>query len=53
MEGAVRSGYLAAENVLRHLGRPEAIVQPDLPVSPLSRLLLRLGKTTSAASAGS
>ena len=24
MEGAVRSGYLAAENVLRHLGRPEA-----------------------------
>lgn len=52
MEGAVRSGYLAAENVLRHLGRPEAIVQPDLPVSPLSRLLLRLGKPRIAAAAG-
>lgn len=40
MEGAVRSGYLAAENVLRHLGRREALVQPDLPVSLLSRLTL-------------
>jgi squalene-associated FAD-dependent desaturase len=44
MEGAVRSGYLAAENVLRHLGRPAAIVQPDLPVSPLARLFFGLGK---------
>jgi phytoene dehydrogenase-like protein len=40
MEGAVRSGYLAAENVLRQLGRSERIVQPDLPVARLSRLLL-------------
>jgi squalene-associated FAD-dependent desaturase len=40
MEGAVRSGYLAAENVLRQLGRSERLVQPDLPVSRLSRILL-------------
>ena len=31
MESAVRSGYLAAESVLKHLGRPERIVVPDLP----------------------
>lgn len=30
MEGAIRSGYLAAEVLLRRLGRPEALVQPDL-----------------------
>jgi len=42
MEGAVRSGYRAAENILTQLGRPEPILQPDLPVSLLSRLLLRL-----------
>ncbi len=30
MEGAVRSGYLAAEAVLASHGRPETIVQPDL-----------------------
>lgn len=43
MEGAVRSGYLAAENVLRHLGRPDRVVQPNLPVAFLSRLLFGLG----------
>ena len=42
MEGAVRSGYLAAENVLRHLGREVQLLQPDLPPSLLSRLLLGL-----------
>jgi len=31
MEGAVRSGYLAAEGVLAKLGRSEKIVVPDLP----------------------
>jgi squalene-associated FAD-dependent desaturase len=31
MESAVRSGYLAAEQVLVKLGRPERIVVPDLP----------------------
>lgn len=40
MEGAVRSGYLAAANVLRRQGRNEAVVQPDLPVARLSRWLM-------------
>ena len=40
MEGAVRSGYLAASNVLSHLGRPDPVIRPDLPVSWLSRWLL-------------
>ncbi len=40
MEGAVRSGYLAAENVARHLGEAKRFVQPDLPVSWLARVLL-------------
>jgi squalene-associated FAD-dependent desaturase len=30
MEGAVRSGYLAAEALLQRLGRPETLVQADL-----------------------
>jgi len=42
MEGAVRSGYLAAENVLANLDRPERLVQPDLPKTLLSKLLLGL-----------
>jgi uncharacterized protein with NAD-binding domain and iron-sulfur cluster len=50
MEGAVRSGFLAAENVLRQLGRAERIVQPDLPVAPLARLLMRIGSRDSLAS---
>lgn len=40
MEGAVRSGYLAAENILRRLGRAEPVVQPDLSVATLSRWLM-------------
>ena len=40
MEGAVRSGYLAAANVLARLGRGEPVVQPDLPVGFLPRLLM-------------
>ncbi|HEV8069484.1 MAG TPA: hydroxysqualene dehydroxylase HpnE [Planctomycetaceae bacterium] len=43
MEGAVRSGFLAAQNVLRHLGRPDTVVQPDLPVAFLARLLMGVG----------
>ena len=31
MEGAVRSGFLAAENVLTKFGRPAKWLQPDLP----------------------
>ena len=30
MEGAVRSGYLAAEELLRRRGTPERLLQPDL-----------------------
>lgn len=30
MEGAVRSGYLAAEVILARAGRPERVLQPDL-----------------------
>jgi squalene-associated FAD-dependent desaturase len=30
MEGAVRSGYLAAEAVLRSAGTPQSFIQPDL-----------------------
>lgn len=30
MEGAVRSGYVAAEALLASVGRPERLVQPDL-----------------------
>ncbi|MBX9792439.1 MAG: hydroxysqualene dehydroxylase HpnE [Pirellulales bacterium] len=39
MEGAVRSGYLAAECVLAAAGRPQKLLVPDLPRSLLSRLL--------------
>jgi squalene-associated FAD-dependent desaturase len=38
MEGAVRSGYLAAEAALAALGRPQKFVQPDLPFEGLSRI---------------
>ena len=39
MEGAVRSGYLAAEAVLRSAGAPAKFLQPDLPLDRLVRLL--------------
>jgi len=38
MEGAVRSGYLAAEAVLRSASSPQKFLQPDLPVTGLSGL---------------
>jgi squalene-associated FAD-dependent desaturase len=38
MEGAVRSGYLAAEALLAGFGRPQTILQPDLPFEGFSRL---------------
>lgn len=40
MEGAVRSGYLAAANVLARIGRPDAVLRSDLPVSLWSRWLM-------------
>jgi squalene-associated FAD-dependent desaturase len=40
MEGAVRSGYLAAESVLRSANAPQKFLQPDLPVTGLSRFFV-------------
>ena len=39
MEGAVRSGYLAAENILSRAGNRDTVVVPDLPTAWLYRLL--------------
>ncbi|MES1213830.1 MAG: hydroxysqualene dehydroxylase HpnE [Singulisphaera sp.] len=39
MEGAVRSGYLAAEEVLRGFGREAKLLAADLPQSFLARVL--------------
>jgi squalene-associated FAD-dependent desaturase len=39
MEGAVRSGYLAAEAVTGALGADERFLQPDLPATGFMRLL--------------
>jgi squalene-associated FAD-dependent desaturase len=41
MEGAVRSGYLAAEAVLAEAGRPRRVLVEDLPRGWLARLLVR------------
>ncbi len=38
MEGAVRSGYLAAEAILSETGAPRKFLRPDLPAEGLSRL---------------
>jgi squalene-associated FAD-dependent desaturase len=46
MEGAVRSGYLAAEAVLRADGTPRKFLQPDLP--PDGFISMWLGKQNSA-----
>jgi squalene-associated FAD-dependent desaturase len=37
MEGAVRSGYLAAEAVLAGFGRPQKVLQPDFPFEGISK----------------
>jgi squalene-associated FAD-dependent desaturase len=41
MEGAVRSGYLAAEAVLRVAGTPKSFLQPDLPADGFVAAFLR------------
>lgn len=43
MEGAVRSGYLAAEAILAEDGRPERVLVPDLKRGLLARLVLGAG----------
>jgi zeta-carotene desaturase len=47
MEGAVRSGYLAAEAVFRSAGTPRQFLQPDL--SPDGFIAMWLGKQNAAA----
>lgn len=42
MEGAVRSGYLAVEAILRSQGNEKPVLAPDLPRSPLARWLFGL-----------
>jgi squalene-associated FAD-dependent desaturase len=42
MEGAVRSGFLAAENILRRRGVAARLVRPDLPLARASRWLFGL-----------
>jgi hypothetical protein len=39
MEGAVRSGYMAAELVAAKLGRPQKFLVADLPADGLARWL--------------
>ena len=41
LEGAVRSGYLAAEEVLKAIGTPRQLLVPELPRSWLARRLIR------------
>jgi len=41
MEGAVRSGYLAAEAILAESGEPRKFLQPDLPAEGLARIWAR------------
>jgi squalene-associated FAD-dependent desaturase len=41
MEGAVRSGYLAAEAILSDIGAPRKFLRPDLPAEGLCRLWSR------------
>jgi hypothetical protein len=38
MEGAVRSGYMAAESMARVAGTPDAFLVPNLPASGFMRL---------------
>lgn len=42
MEGAVRSGWLAAQSLLERFGRPVSLLADDLPVAQLSKWLFGL-----------
>jgi zeta-carotene desaturase len=52
MEGAVRSGYLAAEAVLQAFGTQHQFVQPDLPPTGLISLLKKLNTATGGPPSG-
>ncbi len=41
MESAVRSGYLAAENILKSVGTSQTLIVGDLPRGAISRLLIK------------
>ena len=41
MEGAVRSGYLAAQEVLKSLDQPTRLIRPGLKQGLLARLVIR------------
>jgi len=43
MEGAVRSGYLAAEAILSECGEPKSLLKPDLPAEGLAGWWARNG----------
>ena len=47
MEGAVRSGYLAAQGILRDLDRPTRLIRPGLPPGRLAAWLLGLPSPSS------
>ena len=44
MEGAVRSGYLAAQGILEDLDRPARLIRPDLKATPLAAWLVGRSK---------
>ena len=46
MEGAVRSGYLAAEAILSDAGTPRKLLQPDLRAEGLARMWGRRDEAT-------
>jgi uncharacterized protein with NAD-binding domain and iron-sulfur cluster len=46
MESAVRSGYLAAQGILKDLDRPTRLIRPDLEPGRLARWLLRLPRAS-------
>jgi uncharacterized protein with NAD-binding domain and iron-sulfur cluster len=52
MEGAVRSGYLAAQEVLRALGQPTRLVRPALRQGLLARCLFGETEASSPGSMG-
>lgn len=49
MEGAVRSGYLAAQGILKDLDRPARLIRPGLPPGRLATWLLGLPSTSTPA----
>jgi zeta-carotene desaturase len=48
MEGAVRSGYLAAEALLASFGQPRKLLQPDLPLEGFCKIWGRQKELTPA-----